>query len=158
MGSASSRSITFVCTVGEKCSSNGGVEGPTDDISGRDDPSTMDVIDDDAFTYILVLDGRGFARGASSFPSVGLGCCGRPHVSPAAYTHFLVGDPRRFGDTMNTSSRMESNGEMGLIHVSSTTAEPLVEDGKGSTLAHKAARSRERGSFKLITYFPTRVE
>ena len=42
-----------------------------------------------------------------------------------------------FGDTVNTTARIESSGERNRIHISSETAELLMNSGKGDWIAKR---------------------
>ncbi|KAL7571854.1 hypothetical protein ACA910_002930 [Epithemia clementina (nom. ined.)] len=57
-----------------------------------------------------------------------------------------------FGDTMNTASRIESNGERGRIHVSQQTAEELVKRGKGHLLIPRKDKVVAKGKGELQTF------
>lgn len=56
-----------------------------------------------------------------------------------------------FGDTVNTASRMESNGMPGLIHVSSKTAQILMNTGKYNLT--KRGEIEVKGKGLLTTYW-----
>lgn len=58
-----------------------------------------------------------------------------------------------FGDTVNTASRMESNGVEGRIHVSQETAEELRAMGKGHWLTPREDKIVAKGKGELQTYF-----
>lgn len=58
-----------------------------------------------------------------------------------------------FGDTVNTASRMESNGEKGRIHVSEQTAEALRAKGKGHWLTAREDMIEAKGKGTLQTYW-----
>lgn len=58
-----------------------------------------------------------------------------------------------FGDTVNTASRMESNGIPGLIHVSQKTADLLISHGKKHWLTARAELVNAKGKGMLQTYF-----
>lgn len=76
------------------------------------------------------------------------------HTGPVT-ADVLQGEKSRFqlfGDTVNTASRMESNGENGRIHVSKSTAEHLVEAGKGHWLEKREDPTYAKGK-GLLEYF-----
>jgi class 3 adenylate cyclase len=58
-----------------------------------------------------------------------------------------------FGDTVNTASRMESNGVKGKIHVSEATADRLIKKGKESWLVEREDRIVAKGKGEMKTYF-----
>lgn len=60
-----------------------------------------------------------------------------------------------FGDTVNTASRMESNGVKGCIHVSQTTADELSAKGKGAWLTPREEKLSVKGKGEMQTYFVT---
>lgn len=68
----------------------------------------------------------------------------------------LKGDKSRFqlfGDTMNTASRMESNGVPGRIHLSGDTAKELAKAGKGDWLVPREDKIVAKGKGELSTFF-----
>jgi len=58
-----------------------------------------------------------------------------------------------FGDTVNTSARMESNGEKNRIHVSAATADLLVAAGKGLWVKKRTDLVEAKGKGKMQTYW-----
>ncbi|CAJ1951432.1 unnamed protein product [Cylindrotheca closterium] len=58
-----------------------------------------------------------------------------------------------FGDTVNTASRMESNGMSGKIHVSQSTADELVKLGRSTWLAACDEKLPVKGKGDMQTYF-----
>jgi class 3 adenylate cyclase len=58
-----------------------------------------------------------------------------------------------FGDTMNTASRMESNGVAGRIHVSQETALELIAKGKSSWITPREDKIIAKGKGELQTYW-----
>jgi class 3 adenylate cyclase len=58
-----------------------------------------------------------------------------------------------FGDTVNTASRMESNGVGGKIHVSQTTADLLVAAGKTKWLIKRPELVAAKGKGEMQTYW-----
>ena len=58
-----------------------------------------------------------------------------------------------FGDTVNTASRMESNGTSGMIHVSQSTAEELKKLGRSSWLVARDRKLPVKGKGDMQTYF-----
>jgi len=58
-----------------------------------------------------------------------------------------------FGDTVNTASRMESNGQANRIHVSEATAKCIRESGKGHWLTQREDLIEAKGKGTLQTYF-----
>lgn len=68
----------------------------------------------------------------------------------------LRGQKSRFqlyGDTVNTASRMESNGASGMIHVSESTAEELKKLGRSSWLVARDRTLPIKGKGDMQTYF-----
>jgi class 3 adenylate cyclase len=60
-----------------------------------------------------------------------------------------------FGDTMNTASRMESNGEPGRIHISEQTANELASKGKSSWVTPRQDKVAVKGKGEMQTYWAT---
>lgn len=58
-----------------------------------------------------------------------------------------------FGDTVNTTARMESTGEPGCIHTSQETANALIEKGKMSWIAAREEKIVAKGKGELQTYW-----
>jgi class 3 adenylate cyclase len=58
-----------------------------------------------------------------------------------------------FGDTVNTAARMESNGIPNKIHVSQTTADLLVADGKSGWVTARDELVMAKGKGALQTYW-----
>jgi len=82
------------------------------------------------------------------------------HVDVAYHVFYLSienrGEKGRFqlfGDTMNTASRMESNGFPGRIHVSQETADALRAKGKAAWLTPREDKIVAKGKGELQTYW-----
>jgi class 3 adenylate cyclase len=58
-----------------------------------------------------------------------------------------------FGDTMNTTARIESTGERGRIHLSEETADLLKQAGKASWLKQREQRITSKGKGTMQTYW-----
>jgi class 3 adenylate cyclase len=58
-----------------------------------------------------------------------------------------------FGDTVNTTARMESNGQRNKINISQETADLLVGAGKGHWLTPRADKVVAKGKGELQTYW-----
>ena len=58
-----------------------------------------------------------------------------------------------FGDTMNTASRMESNGVRGRIHISQATADEVTAKGKGQWITAREDKIVAKGKGEMQTYF-----
>lgn len=58
-----------------------------------------------------------------------------------------------FGDTMNTTSRIESTGEPGRIHISSDTAELLINDGKSHWVSERMDIVSAKGKGEMRTFW-----
>jgi class 3 adenylate cyclase len=58
-----------------------------------------------------------------------------------------------FGDTMNTTARIESSSQPGKIHISSEAAEFLVKDGKGDWLEKRVDMITVKGKGSMQTYW-----
>jgi class 3 adenylate cyclase len=58
-----------------------------------------------------------------------------------------------FGDTMNTASRMESNGKVNHIHVSKETAELLIKAGKSDWVEQRSEVVSVKGKGEMQTYW-----
>lgn len=58
-----------------------------------------------------------------------------------------------FGDSVNTTARMESNGMRNKIHISQETADLLVGAGKGHWITPRAEKITAKGKGELQTYW-----
>lgn len=67
----------------------------------------------------------------------------------------LKGRFQLFGDTVNTASRMESNGVSKKIHVSQATADVLARCGKHHWLSPREDKITVKGKGEMQTYFVT---
>ena len=56
-----------------------------------------------------------------------------------------------FGDTVNTSSRMESTGMPWKIHASAATADLLIQAGRGSWLREREDKVEAKGMVPVNT-------
>jgi class 3 adenylate cyclase len=63
-----------------------------------------------------------------------------------------------FGDTMNTTARIESTSRSGRIHMSSETADLLIKDGKGHWIEKRHDMISAKGKGSLQTYWLTSVK
>ncbi len=68
----------------------------------------------------------------------------------------LQGEKSRFqlfGDTVNTASRMESTGEMNRVHLSKSTADLLIEAGKGYWVKPRTDLVHAKGKGNVQTFW-----
>ena len=68
----------------------------------------------------------------------------------------LRGDKSRFqlfGDTMNTTARIESNGLKNRIHISGDTAQLLIDAGKGHWVKEREDKITAKGKGEMQTYW-----
>jgi class 3 adenylate cyclase len=68
----------------------------------------------------------------------------------------LRGDRARFqlfGDTVNTTARLESTGDKNKIHVSQETANLIKDAGKGSWLTPREEKVQAKGIGEIQTYW-----
>ena len=93
-------------------------------------------------------------------PSLGPGTCDlemRVGIHSGEVTGgVLRGDKGRFqlfGDTVNTASRMESNGSKGRIHCSQSTADELINAGKAHWITAREDKIVAKGKGELQTYW-----
>ena len=63
-----------------------------------------------------------------------------------------------FGDTVNTASRMESNGVKGRIHCSQSTADELIMAGKKSWITAREGTITAKGKGEMQTYFISKTD
>ena len=74
-------------------------------------------------------------------------------VVEAISAHFCCIGFQLFGDTMNTTSRVEATGAAGKIHVSDATAVLLQRDGKASWLKQRDDGVSLKGKGHMNTYW-----
>ena len=60
---------------------------------------------------------------------------------------------KRFGDTVNTTARIEVTSESGRIHCSQATADCLIQSGKGSWLTKRDDPIEAKGKGHMQTYW-----
>lgn len=58
-----------------------------------------------------------------------------------------------FGDTMNVTARIESNGAPGRIHISQETADLLIANGKGNWIEAREHKIQAKGKGLIQTYW-----
>jgi class 3 adenylate cyclase len=63
-----------------------------------------------------------------------------------------------FGDTMNTTARIESTGESGRIHLSQETADLIIKGGKQAWVQRRAQQVTAKGKGTMQTYWLTLTE
>jgi class 3 adenylate cyclase len=63
-----------------------------------------------------------------------------------------------FGDTMNTTARIESTGEPGRIHISQETADLIIKGGKQAWVQRRAQLVTAKGKGTMQTYWLTLIE
>lgn len=76
--------------------------------------------------------------------------------SGAVTAGVLRGEKARFqlfGDTVNTASRMESNGERGRIHIAQSTADLLIASNKGHWLKPREDLVQAKGKGQMQCYW-----
>ena len=79
--------------------------------------------------------------------------CAVFHLDVAGVLRGEKGRFQLFGDTINTASRMESNGRPGMIQVSGETAELLRRAGKRHWLTEREDKVVAKGKGEMQTYW-----
>jgi class 3 adenylate cyclase len=77
------------------------------------------------------------------------------HSGPVTAGILRGGNPRfqLFGDTVNTTARIETNGEPGRIHISQSTATFLIESGKANWVIEREGLVHAKGKGFMQTYW-----
>eukprot|EP00978_Attheya_sp_CCMP212_P030754 scaffold114229_cov55-Attheya_sp.AAC.1 len=77
------------------------------------------------------------------------------HSGPVAAGILRVGNPRfqLFGDTVNTTARLETTGQPGRIHISQSTATFLIESGRADWVIERDESIHIKGKGIMQTYW-----
>jgi class 3 adenylate cyclase len=77
------------------------------------------------------------------------------HSGPVAAGILRGGNPRfqLFGDTVNTTARLETTGQPGRIHISQSTATFLIESGRADWVIERDALINMKGKGIMQTYW-----
>eukprot|EP00978_Attheya_sp_CCMP212_P004165 scaffold9028_cov61-Attheya_sp.AAC.1 len=77
------------------------------------------------------------------------------HSGPVAAGILRGGNPRfqLFGDTVNTTARLETTGQPGRIHISQSTATFLIESGRADWVIERDALINIKGKGIMQTYW-----
>jgi hypothetical protein len=92
-----------------------------------------------------------FSKGTSKLGSLRFGLNSGP--TTAGVLRGEKGRFQLFGDTVNTAARMESNGDTDRIHISQSTVDLLIADGKAHWLTPREMAIHAKGTGIMQTYW-----
>ena len=92
-------------------------------------------------------------RRTSSVATVSVIVFASRNLGNVKITHIGAWCVNRFGDTMNTTARIESTSKPGRIQISKETGELVIEAGKGHWIEKREEKVEAKGKGSLETYW-----